>query len=306
MVDILLRRYLWLIKTLRDRGELTYDELAAAWERASLNDDRSVLSKRTLYNHCQAALRHFGVEIICRRGRNLNLYYIANPEIFETDNINRWLLDSLSVNTALIENKDISDKILLESIPKGQSLLPTILEAVKSLNVVSITYQSYKNDKEHVFKIEPYCVKLFRQRWYVIGRNQKHDEIRTYALDRIINVEIIKETFKVPKSFDGIEYFAESFGIISDRTIKPETIKLTVSSHQRNYFYSLPLHHSQQEVCKDDNYSVFEYRLRPTFDFKKEILSYGHEIEILEPEWFRKKIIEDIGLMSNIYKTRLN
>mgnify|MGYP002771943051 FL=1 len=111
MVDILLKRYLWLIDTLRNKGEVTYEELADAWERSSANDEHSSLSKRTLYNHCQAALKHFGIEISCRRGRNLKFYYIANPEALDGRGLNSWLIENFSLNSLLAENSEIAEKI---------------------------------------------------------------------------------------------------------------------------------------------------------------------------------------------------
>ena len=83
MVELLLKRYLWLIDTLKRGGEMTYDEIAERWEKSSVNDNGSALSKRTFYNHCQAVARHFGIDIECRRGRGLNLYSISNPEAIE-------------------------------------------------------------------------------------------------------------------------------------------------------------------------------------------------------------------------------
>ena len=304
MVDILLRRYLWLVKTLRDRGEMTYEDISSAWERSSENDDGSVLSKRTLYNHCQAVLKHFGVVITCRRGRNLNLYYIENPDIFDNNDINGWLIDSFTVGSILADSQSVSDRILLESVPSGQLHLADIVYAIKNSVRIEITYRSFNNDKEHRFIIEPYCAKLFRQRWYILGRNLKHDEIRIYALDRIKNIVINKETFKIPASFDGKTYFDDCFGIISDRAIRPEKIRLKVSAHQRNYFNSLPLHHSQRETERNDIYSIYEYFVRPTFDFQKELLSYGAEIEVLEPEWFRDKITEVVNDMLKVYNAQ--
>ena len=69
MVELLLKRYLWLIDTLKRGGEMTYDEIAAQWSKSSVNDNGSELSKRTFYNYCQAVARHFGIDIECRRGR---------------------------------------------------------------------------------------------------------------------------------------------------------------------------------------------------------------------------------------------
>ena len=59
MVELLLKRYLWLIDTLKRGGEMTFDEISAKWDKSSVNDNKSELTKRTFYNHCQAIARHF-------------------------------------------------------------------------------------------------------------------------------------------------------------------------------------------------------------------------------------------------------
>lgn len=87
MVELLLKRYLWLIDTLKRDGELTFEEISSKWDSSSVNDNGVVLSKRTFYNHCQAIARHFGIDIECRRGRGLNLYRIANPEAIEENSL---------------------------------------------------------------------------------------------------------------------------------------------------------------------------------------------------------------------------
>ena len=67
MVELLLKRYLWLIDTLKRNGEMTFEEISDKWESSSINDNGTVLTKRTFYNHCQAVARHFGIDIECRR-----------------------------------------------------------------------------------------------------------------------------------------------------------------------------------------------------------------------------------------------
>lgn len=89
MVELLLKRYLWLIDTLKRGGEMTFDEISAKWDKSSVNDNQSELTKRTFYNHCQAITRHFGIDIECRRGRGLNLYYITNPEAIEENTLTK-------------------------------------------------------------------------------------------------------------------------------------------------------------------------------------------------------------------------
>jgi predicted DNA-binding transcriptional regulator YafY len=96
-------------------------------------------------------------------------------------------------------------------------------------------------------------------------------------------------------------YFDECFGVIAGDGTNVENVKLKVSAGQANYLRSLPLHHSQQEIQQTEEYSIFELRIRPTFDFYQEILRNGEDVEVLEPLWFRKEIAGIIEKMWNKY-----
>ena len=79
-------------------------------------------------------------------------------------------------------------------------------------------------------------------------------------------------------------------------TVSEESI-----SRQAKYFRSLPLHDSQKEEETTDSYSVFEYRLVPTFDFKQEVLRQGPFVEVLEPTNFREEIRNNVKAMLERY-----
>lgn len=167
MVELLLKRYLWLIDTLKRGGEMTFDEISAKWDKSSVNDNQSELTKRTFYNHCQAITRHFGIDIECRRGRGLNLYYITNPEAIEENTLTKWALDSFSLGELLLGNASISEKILLEDIPSGREWLEPVLQALQQNLMVEITYENFVGVK-FMGIVCPLCVKLFKRRWYVL------------------------------------------------------------------------------------------------------------------------------------------
>ena len=123
-----------------------------------------------------------------------------------------------------------------------------------------------------------------------------------YALDRVQWLGLTDKGFKYPKNFNAEEYFEDCFGIISDQNIKVETVKFKVSAGQANYLRSLTLHQTQREIERTDEYSIFTVRLRPTFDFRQEILSQGSDIEVLEPKWFRDEVAEISKHLWNKYK----
>ena len=192
----------------------------------------------------------------------------------------------------------------MENIPSGKEYLADIIEAMKKSQCINMTYQSYWRDESNTFTIEPYCVKLFKQRWYVAARSPYYNEVMIYSLDRILHLEVLAdEQFKMSDSFNPTDFFNEYYGVIIDSDFDVEKVKLKVSASQANYLRSLPLHHSQQEIQTTDEYSIFELRIRPTFDFYQEILHNGEDMEVLEPLWLRKEIARKIEKMWDKYKS---
>lgn len=302
MVDLLLKRYLWLIDTLRNRGEMTYEEISSAWEHSTVNDNRSTLSKRTLYNHCQAVARHFGIEITCRRGRNLNYYYISNPEALTDDSMNSWLIENFSVATLLSDNKDLSDKILLEDIPSGHLYLDEILAAIRKEAIVRLSYCNFSGRGYDDLDVEPLCVKLFKRRWYVLTRLSGSEKLRIFALDRITSLEKTGRKYVYPSDFSPAQFFAPYFGIIALTGEKPETIKLRIFDELRGYLKSLPMHHSQRIVEEADNHMDITVKVAPTFDFIQELLSHREQIKVITPKTLRKELYDLITKMKNNYE----
>lgn len=165
---------------------------------------------------------------------------------------------------------------------------------------LSITYKSYWKESESEFEVEPYCVKVFKQRWYLIARNAFGD-VRIYALDRIHEAVTIDRHFTLPEDFDGQAMFHNCFGVITGSDFNTEFVDVKVYGTQVEYFKSLPLHHSQKEIKITHEYSVFSYFIQPTYDFQKELISQGECVEVLSPLWFRDKLENDIKKMLNRY-----
>ena len=291
-------RYIWLIDTIYRRGHITLQDISRSWERSSFNDDGRPMAERTFHNHREAILDMFGIEI--KNDRSLG-YYIDSADL-EGDDIKRWLLESLSMNNLVNEAGGLRDRVLFEKIPSSQRWLLPIVGAMKDGRAVEITYQSYSRSEPSTFSLHPYCLKLFRQRWYLLGRSVNYDHPRFYSLDRIINLDVLDKPLSLPDGFDAEDFFSRYFGIITSTETLIETVEIKVDSDQVKYFRSLPLHPSQQETEADDGSSIFKYRLVPTFDFKQEILSHGQSVEILSPESLRNEIHAEIKAMLKRYE----
>jgi predicted DNA-binding transcriptional regulator YafY len=107
--------------------------------------------------------------------------------------------------------------------------------------------------------------------------------------------------FKYPVDFTPSLYFNNCYGIIVDPSTKAETVRLKVAAGQANFFRSLPLHHSQKEEERNDEYSIFSYYLSAAFDFQQELFSQGDNVEVLEPAWLRQEMADKIETLHDIY-----
>lgn len=297
----LLNKYVWLVETIYKAKRITFEEINEKWLGSEISEGVE-LALRTFHKWRIAVEEMFGLIIECERKGGYH-YYIANAEELETGNIRNWLLNTISVSNILIDNQHMKDRILLENIPSGQEYLADIIGAMKKGHCINITYQSYWRDEGNTFTVEPYCVKLFKQRWYMVARSPYLDKILVYSLDRILELETDKEKkFKLPRTFDASVYFDECFGVIAGDGTNVENVKLKVSVGQANYLRSLPLHRSQQELERTDKYSIFHFRVRPSYDFQQEILWHGEEMEVLEPLWLREEIAGKIEKMWDKYR----
>lgn len=282
-------RYIWLVDTIRRARYITRQEISNKWQRSSLNDTGAPLAERTFHNHCKEIFEQFGIEIKYVKPIG---YCIANEDELGEDGLRSWMLNSISVNNTVRESADMCSRILFEDIPSGYRYLNDIIEAMKMGRVLRIEYTDYDKDSSSSVIIAPYCVKLFHQRWYVLGKIDAFRQPRLFCLDRIEDLEILSDTFKVPKSFDAQTFFNEHYGVVIDDDIPPQRILLKVTPQQRKYFLSLPLHQSQREVENNGQYSIFEYRMAPTWDLAMELMKYYDKVEVLEPESLRDEVID--------------
>lgn len=290
MAKDLFNRYIWLVNTIYRAGKITFEEINERWVRTEMSGGED-LPLKTFHNHKKAVQDIFDINIECNKSGGY-YYYIENVEDIEHGGLRTWLLNTFSVSNLISESHKLRGRILFENIPSGQKFLAPVVEAMRDGMVLEITHSSFWKDNESTFEVEPYCVKVFRQRWYMLARSVARGTIRVYSLDRISEVKPSGKSFVFPEDFDSSEYFRDSFGIIVDDAYPPETIKLEVYGTKVKYFRSLPLHPSQREVFTGNDYSQFQYYMSPTYDLKQELLSHGDEITIVSPESLRQEIKE--------------
>lgn len=278
------QHYIWIINTLSLHGRMTFEELKRKWVNDGVADGNP-LSRTTFNRHRDAILSMFGIIIDC--DPRTYSYYISNPENLDDGSVGRWLYSTLAVHGVLADSTAINDRLVLESVPAGESFLSTIIEGIKGNRRLRIGYQKFGADS-YEKTVCPYALKLFRRRWYLLACTSEN-QMRLYALDRMYSVAMTDERFSMPDDFSPQAYFSEYYGVL---TVNEPMAHVVVRAYgnKPDYLRTLPLHHSQCELESTPAYTDFSFDIRPTADFIGELLSHGDGIEVLRPDSLRQKM----------------
>lgn len=284
----------WLVEVIRHNRRITLKALSEKWSRTEMSGGLP-LARASFYRYKDAILDMFGIIIDCQR-RGGNKYYIANEEELTKDTVQNWMYSSLSINMALEDKRLLFDRIILEYVPSAGEHLKTILQAMVDNHQMRMSYRKYEAFEAKEYTACPYCLKLFRCRWYalmkVVRDGETEPHLAVFSIDRICYLSIMDDTFTIPKDFSAQEYFSESFGVVAGDGTQSTTIRLRAFGRERYALQDLPIHHSQQLVNSGSDYTDFEVCLRPTADFKAYLASRGQWLIVMSPKWLAEEVVQ--------------
>ena len=289
--------YIWLIDTIA-RGPISREMINEKWAHSSVNDYKQDYIPESNFHRWKNTIELlFDIQIKCNSN---NEYYIEEAADLRGANMRTRMLNLISINSLLKDCKELNRQILFEPVPAGEQFLAPIIEALRDKHAIQMTYQGFDKTHPSTFVVEPYCLKMFKQRWYLLAYSPDMDRKLVYALDRMHEVEITKQKYELPNDFDAEHYFWNTYGV-SFAEEQPEEVKISISAGQANYLRTLPLHPSQKEEERNEEYSVFSYYVVPTFEFCQELYQYGSDVEVLAPEKLRQEFARDAAKTNKMY-----
>jgi len=228
------------------------------------------------------------------------VYYI---DIDDNPEANERILEAFDTFNALNLSERLSKHIHFEKRkPLGTEHLYGVLYAIKNHIQIKFVYQKYWENQLTDRIIEPYALKEFKNRWYVLSKDLGDNKIKSFALDRITDLEILNKKFNFPKDFDVTEHYRYCFGIISPNGDQPELIILSFNSFQGKYIKSLPLHESQQILIDNEDELRIQLKLFITHDFFMELLSYGQNLKVIKPQSLINNLKAIVKNLQSIYE----
>lgn len=299
----LFKEYIWLVNTIHSAKRISFAEINERWLRTEMSEGIS-LSRTTFNRHKDAIEDIFGIYIDCDRKDGYR-YFIGNEEVLHEDSVQNWMLSTLTVNNLISESMSLQRRIVLENIPSNGELLERVLRAMNEGRKVTVRYRRYQATESRTFVLSPYCIKLFRQRWYLLGRFDDGG-FAMFSFDRMLDITISEETFKMDPDFDATEFFGECYGVVIGDGSQSVRIVLRAFGKERFYLRDLPMHHTQKELqhIENQDFADFELFLRPTTDFKGQLLSRGAWLKVLEPQWLADEIRQWHEDSAKIYQVK--
>lgn len=292
------KRYVWLIALLYNSGGASFKDIDLDWQdQPELNPEGEPLPNRTFNNHRISIKEIFGFSI--EYSAKDKKYHISDDLYSGRMQQALLLMSSLS----LWNNKDSYEKmagrILYEEEPfVYPKFMRRIISAMDNDKMIALDYMKYGDRKATRRKLAPYCLKMFKRRWYLLAK--EGDALKTFCLDnRTCDVKVLDEKYEFPNDFNPEEYFKDAYGI---RTAPAKEVVLKAYGQEADYLRSAPIHPSQKETETGKDYSIFTLHVGTNaWEFYQEILSRGNRLEVLEPVSLRKDIAERIEEMRERY-----
>jgi predicted DNA-binding transcriptional regulator YafY len=287
-------RYLIIVKKIQSKPYCSFDEIRDYIENQiqylQLDEDSSNMgvSKRTFQRDIQDIRKLFGLDI--EYSASQKGYYIQHDE---NEGMNfRKVIESFELFDAFKISDGVSRYMSTEKKSvSGSEHIYGILHAIKNRFRLEFYYEKYWEEIAELRNVEPFAIKEFKNRWYLLALDQRDGIIKCFGLDRMSGLIITNRKFSYPKDFDINEHFFYSYGIIAPLDDKPVNVELTFDPFQGKYIKSLPLHHSQNVVKDNEKELRITLKMHITHDFIMELLSHGESVKVVKPISLARQLV---------------
>ncbi|NIA16341.1 MAG: WYL domain-containing protein [Nitrospiraceae bacterium] len=187
--------------------------------------------------------------------------------------------------------------------------LPDYSEKEKIIDICSIACEDEKElairyrsagSASRLRTVQPYGLVYFHHALYLVARDPKAKELRTFKIDRIDEAELQDKDFQRPLEFDLSKIYEHSFGIFhSDKTIK---VRVKLAPEAANAVLERKWHTSQKIEKHKDGSVIATYTLGDTTELKSWVLSFGRYVEVLAPKSLRTEIRNELAAAAAPYR----
>lgn len=222
----------------------------------------------------------------------------ALPHLRELESIIGKVTGALSLN--------IGDQIIeLEhnAQAKGLHNIEKLYRLIKDGCELEIQYQPFAFDQSVQYTLNPYMIKEYNNRWFLIGSLSEDNTFVVVALDRILNVTETGRQSDIQRKDELVALQHQIIGVSINHDQTPVKILLWANPEQTPYISTKPIHPSQQLVSIQEDGAIFSYLLIPNFELEQTLLMFGERVKVLQPPEVAQRIRERLAKASSLYNS---
>jgi predicted DNA-binding transcriptional regulator YafY len=282
-----LKRYIWIYETVKNNRFISFQEIEERFKNnKSFSEDEVKFSKRTFYRDSNDIEEFFGIKV--KYDKVNKGYYIEDSDIKPNTEL---LIDSYNLINTFQIFKDYQNLLFAEKRKTGTHHLLFLMDAIQKRLRIQFEYEKYTEKFHSTRLVDPYFLKEFKNRWYLIGKDKDDNKIKSFGLERITNLITTNSVFDYPKNFNPEEYYKDCYGIFHLADVEPEEVILSFKPLKGKYIESQKIHDSQELIKSTaDDYRI-RLKVQITYDFIMEIISHGNEVKVIKPTSLKNKVI---------------
>jgi predicted DNA-binding transcriptional regulator YafY len=170
--------------------------------------------------------------------------------------------------------------------------IQTLNDAVLQRGTVRMRYRTGRTGSVSDRDLDPYRVWYRSGGLYVVGFAHKSGEIRTFAVDRIRQIEKTGRRFEISAGFDFDAYIGSSFGVIAEAAVR---VRICFDRRWATYVEERTWHPSQSFEKRRGGALELVMDVGTTPDLRTWILSFGSGAEVIEPESLRAEVAKELA-----------
>ncbi|RZJ87765.1 MAG: WYL domain-containing protein [Hymenobacter sp.] len=194
--------------------------------------------------------------------------------------------------------------IWFEQVPNyiGSHFLGSLYQAIQKQQVLEMQYRPFGAAQPLDIIVHPYLLKQYNHRWFLIGHGTGRPGLSTYALDRIEQLVLCNNQAYLSLSDDITSRFTNIVGVsLPSEDCIPELVQLRFSSSRGQYVRTKPLHPTQQLEAETSGALKVVLNVIPTQELVTLLLSFGDDVEVIEPLSLRQQIAERLRAAAKQY-----
>ena len=186
---------------------------------------------------------------------------------------------------------------------KGIKHLKPLYLAIVKKRVLNLVFRGFNDVTTSSFEFHPYVLKQYNRRWFVFGLNNNR-KIPTWSVpldERLIDFEELKNVTYVNSDLDWNKFFRPIIGVTRNQDSKIQKVVLRFHNGRENYFKTKPFHPDFEEFFEKEKNDQVWFESIINKELVQQILSYGHDIEVIEPQELKLKLREHMIGMKAYY-----